>query len=201
MKTPPRLKRIRALETPLPGLTRKRPREDANPPGQHGATRRRKLSEYARQLREKQKARLNYGISERQMRRYLAEAARLPGVTGDELFSLLERRLANVVFRLGFAPTGPSARQLVSHGHVRVNDRRVDRAGQLAEIHDVITLSDKAYRNPHVTEAMERGPQVRLPSYLLRTDDGRLGRVISMPVRDDVPFIVDAAAIVEFYAR
>jgi small subunit ribosomal protein S4 len=82
-----------------------------------------------------------------------------------------------------------------------VNDRRVDRAGQLAEIHDVITLSDKAYRNPHVTEAMERGPQVRLPSYLLRTDDGRLGRVISMPVRDDVPFIVDAAAIVEFYAR
>jgi len=197
----PRLKKIRSLDTSLPGLTRKRPRDGASPPGQHGANRRRRISEFGRQLREKQKARLNYGISEKQMRRYFAEASRLPGVTSHELFALLERRLANVVFRLGFAPTGLSARQLVSHGHVLVNDRKVDRPSQLVEVHDVITLSEKAMKNPFVIEAIERGPEITLPTYLRRTSDGSLGRVVAKPLREDVPFIVDDSAIVEFYAR
>ncbi len=135
------------------------------------------------------------------MRRYFAQASRAQGVTAHELFALLERRLANVVFRLGFAPTGPAARQLVSHGHVRVNDRKVDRPSQLVKINDIITLSPKAYDNVHVIQAIERGPEVKLPSYLRLTSDGTLGRVVSMPLRDDVPFIVDDAAIVEFYAR
>lgn len=199
--TGPRLKKIRALDTPLPGLTRKRPHPDAVPPGQHGHQRKRRPSEYARQLREKQKVRLNYGISEGQLRRYFARASRASGVTGEVLLSLLERRLSNVVFRLGFAATGPAARQLVSHGKVRVNGKKVDRASFEVRSGDVITLSDKAMENGHVMQAIERGPEVALPSYLMRTGDGALGRVAGPPLRSDVPFIVDDAAVVEFYAR
>ena len=197
----PRLKKIRSLETPLPGLTRKRPRPDAAPPGQHGRQRRRRPSEYARQLRHKQAVRLNYGISEGQLRRYFARASAAPGVTGEVLLALLESRLANVVFRLGFAPTGPAARQLISHGKVRVNGRKVDRASFEVRPGDVITLSDAALDNGHVLAAIERGPEVALPSYLLRSQDGRVGRMVGPPLRADVPFIVDDAAVVEFYAR
>ncbi|HEU0053470.1 MAG TPA: 30S ribosomal protein S4 [Longimicrobium sp.] len=200
----PRLRHIRRFGTPLPGLSRKEPDWKQYPPGQHGqgGQRRKKQSEYGRQLMEKQKLRLNYGVSERQLRNYLARALHAPGVTGESLLALLERRLDNVVFRLGIAPTIPSARQLVGHGHVRVNGKKVDRSGYLVEVGDVVTVSDKARDNPGVIDSVQRGPQVRLPGFLaLDPSDKFTGRVVTTPSRPDVPLVVDEAAVVEFYAR
>ncbi len=197
----PRLKKIRRLGTDIPGLTRKRADKRPYPPGQHGQNQRRKKSEYRRRLEEKQKVRLNYGLSESQLRRYFANASRIEGVTGENLFAALELRLSNVVFRSGMAPTGPAARQLVSHGHVYVNGKRVDRPGYPCKVGDVIELSEKLRGNNDVETSTERGPMVTLPSYLSRSDDGFLCRVTTQPLRTDVPFIVDDRAIVEFYAR
>ncbi len=119
---------------------------------------------FRRLLEEKQKVRFNYGVTETQLRRYFAEAQRLPGKTGDNLLGLLERRLDNVVFRLGFAPTIPAARQLVSHGHVRVNGKKVDRASFLAEVGETVSLPEgKIRERAGVLESVTRGPQVRIP--------------------------------------
>ena len=203
----PRLKIVRRLGVQLPGLTRKDSERRPHPPGQHGGTGggrgRRRTSEYRRLLEEKQKVRFNYGITESQLRRYLARAQRMPGKTGENLLSLVERRLDNVVFRLGFTPTIPAARQLVSHGHVRVNGRRVDRASYLVASGDVVSIPPGRVRErPQLREAVERGPQLRLPSYLaLDPDDRYAGRVVGAPTRADVPFPVAESAIVEFYAR
>ena len=201
----PRLKVLRRFGVALPGLTRKDHERRPYPPGQHGqsATRRRKVSEFRRLLDEKQKVRFNYGVTETQLRRYLARAQRMPGKTGENLLSLVERRLDNVVFRLGFAPTIPAARQLVSHGHVRVNGLRVDRAGYAVRPGDTVSLPPGRVRErPAVAEAVARGPQLRLPGYLaLDPDDRFTGRVVGTPTRADVPFPVTESAIVEFYAR
>lgn len=148
--------------------------------------------------------RFNYGVSETQMRRYFADAQRMPGKTGDNLLLLLERRLDNVVFRLGFTPTIPSARQLVSHGHVMVNGRRVDRASFLVSPGDAVAISAKpsARERVAILEAIERGPQVKLPTFLAHDPDDRFsGKVLATPMRVDVPFVVTESAIVEFYAR
>lgn len=199
----PRLKRIRRLGTPLPGLTRKAPEWKTYPPGQHGPDpKRRRASDYRTRLDEKQKLRWNYGVSERQLRTYFDAAARSGGVTGEALLALLERRLDNVVFRLGFAPTIPAARQLVAHGHIRVNGGRVDRAGFLVRVGDGVSVSPRARTIGDVMQAVERGPEVKLPGYLaLDPADRFQGRVVATPMRADVPLVVDEAAIVEFYAR
>jgi small subunit ribosomal protein S4 len=187
----------------LPGLTRKNGERRPQPPGQHGhASGRRKKSAYRKQLEEKQKIRFNYGVTEAQLRRYLQAALRQPGVTGDALLAYLERRLDNVVFRLGLAPTIPAARQLVVHGHVRVNGKKVDRPSYLAKPGDTVTVSPRTRENAAVVDSMNRGPQVRLPQYLAKDpSDDFTGRVIASPVRADVPFVVDVASVVEFYAR
>jgi ribosomal protein S4 len=124
-----RVKVIRRLGTPLPGLTRKPADRRPYPPGVHGATARLRKSDYRSQLEEKQKVRFHYGVSETQLRRSLAKTADLKADRRRTRLELLERRLDNVVFRLGWAPTIPAARQLVTHGHVRVNGRQVDRPG------------------------------------------------------------------------
>jgi small subunit ribosomal protein S4 len=206
-KRGPRLKAIRRLGTPLPGLTRKTADKKPYPPGQHGpgggqGRGRKKQSEYGRQLLEKQKLRLNYGVSERQLRNYMAQAERQGGKTGEALLALLERRLDNVVFRLGLAATIPSARQLVGHGHVRVDGRRVDKPGYLLGPGQTVALSERGRGMVEVKSSVERGPQVRLPGYLaVDPADPYGGRMISLPMRSDVPVIVDDAAVVEFYAR
>lgn len=199
----PRLKRIRRLGTPLPGLTRKAPEWKTYPPGAHGPTgKRRRPSDYRTGLDEKQKLRWNYGVSERQLRTYFAQASRSGGVTGETLLALLERRLDNVVFRLGFAPTIPAARQLVAHGHIRVNGARVDRAGFLVQPGHEVSVSERGRAIGDVMQAVEKGPEVRLPGFLaLDPGDKFKGRVVATPMRSDIPFVVDEAAIVEFYAR
>jgi small subunit ribosomal protein S4 len=204
-KSRPRLKIIRRFGVQLPGLTRKSADKKPYPPGQHGQsqTKRRKTSEFRRLLEEKQKVRFNYGVSEGQIRRYLALARKMPGRTGDNLLAVLERRLDNVVFRMGFAPTIPAARQLVSHGNIRVNGKKVDRPSYLAESGDVVAIAPgKPRERVSIMEAVERGPQLRLPSYVaLDPSDKFSGRVIGTPMKTDVPFPVNASALVEFYAR
>ena len=197
-----RVKSIRRLGTPLPGLTRKEAAPGAQTPGGRRARRPQQKSAYRLRLEEKQKLRLHYGITETQLRRAFEEARRQGGVTGTLLLSLLERRLDNVVFRLGFAPTIPAARQLVGHGHVLVDGKRVDRPGQLVERGQSISVAPRAREIPNVAESAAAGPQVQLPGYLTRDQsDPFTGTVAGDPQRADVPFIVDEQAIVEFYAR
>ncbi len=200
----PRLAIVRRLGVQLPGLTRKSADKRPYPPGQHGpaSVRRRKVSEYRRRLEEKQKIRFHYGVGERQLRRYVARAGAMPGVTTHNLFALLERRLDNVVFRLGFAPTIPAARQLVSHGHVRVDGARVDRPSYGLRVGETIALSTRALQRPSIQETIARGPLVKLPSFLaIEPGNEGVGRMIDNPARHDVPFAVVDSAVVEFYAR
>lgn len=201
----PRLRIVRRFGAQLPGLTRKDGQKRPFPPGQHGpasAGRRRKTSEYRRLLMEKQKVRFNYGVTERQLRNTLAAASRMPGRTGDNVLILLERRLDNIVFRLGFAPTIPAARQLVSHGHILVNGRRLDRPSARMRHGDTVAVAAKAREAPGVVAQVERGPEVRLPGWLaLDMDDKFSGRVLGEPMASDVPFPVHANALVEYYAR
>lgn len=193
-----RLKVIRRLGTPLPGLTRKVPRREAAP--QRG--RPRKISDFGRQLIEKQKLRYHYGVSESQMRRYFRAAEARKGVTGEILLSLLERRLDNSVFRLGFAPTIPAARQLVSHGHVLVNDQRVTIPSFLIKPDDLIAIHPGSREIPIIQESIAARGARRLPSFLdLASDDPFTARVIGEPLREDVPFPVDEAAVVAYYSR
>jgi small subunit ribosomal protein S4 len=199
----PRLKVVRRLGVRLPGLTRKSARDDApTRANAHMSRARRKPSAYRLALEEKQKVRFNYGVTEGQMRRYLESAKRLPGRTGENLLLLLERRLDNVVFRLGLAPTIPAARQLVAHGHVLVNDRRVDRAAFLVAVGDTVSLAPSARESDMLRSVAEQEPVLRMPAHLRRDPEEQCtGRVISMPARTDVPFAVQESLVVEFYAR
>ena len=196
----PRLKILRRLGTQLPGLTRKSADKRPTPPGQHGAAtgRRKRPSAYRKSLEEKQKVRLNYGVTEKQMRRYMERAGRMTGRPGINLLTLLEARLDNVVFRLGLAPTIPAARQLVSHGHVVVNGNRVDRPSYEVTVGDEVGFTDKAR-----TRVAGDPPQpvLRIPAYLAREDGATSGRMIAPPSRSDIPFSIDEGLIVEFYSR
>lgn len=136
------------------------------------------------------------------MRRHFEPVARRPGATATAALELLERRLDNVIFRLGLAPTIRSTRQLVVHGHVRVNGRRVTRPGFGVRVGDVVAIAPRGHAIPLVADILARGPEVRLPDYLERSpEDAFSGRVVGRPMRDDVPLDVDETAIVEFYAR
>lgn len=146
--------------------------------------------------------RFNYGVTERQLRRYVERARTEAGPTGGNLLSLLERRLDNVVFRLGLAPTIPAARQLIAHGHVRVGERVVDRAGYEVDIGDVISLTPAARASAERRGTAGCEPSIALPRYLERdSSDPCQGGVVALPVRGDIPFPVREAMIVEFYAR
>lgn len=160
----PRLRRVRALGTPLPGLTRKSAEKRPNRPGQHGPTSsRRTMSVYAARLREKQKLRFNYVLTETALRRVVSEAFRLSGNTGDVIVQLLERRLDNVLFRAGFAPTIPAARQMVAHGHVFVNGRVVDVASYRLRRGDIVNIRSKS--RPLVARVLE-GSAYQPPDWL-----------------------------------
>lgn len=199
----PRLKVIRRLGTPLPGLTRKSAERRPQPPGAHGHTAaRRRPTAYRRRLEEKQKVRFNYGVTERQLLRYLEQARAMPGRTGENLLALLERRLDNVVFRLGLAPTIPAARQLIVHGHVRVGARRVDRPAYRTSVGEEIALTERARRQLALVAHAEQSRSVATPRHLARDGaDAFAGRVIALPTRADVSLLVRETMIVELYAR
>ncbi|MCL5265450.1 MAG: 30S ribosomal protein S4 [Chloroflexi bacterium] len=171
----------------------------ATPPGQHGAggRRKKKLSEYGLQLQEKQKAKQMYGVLERQFRRYFEEATRARGATGEALLQILERRLDNAVYRLGFARTRPMARQLVTHGHVYVNEKRVNIPSIQVKPGDVIRLSETAAQMPSIQELLQEAPEV--PAWLERT--GTTGRVLRPPAPEEMERRLNLALIVEYYSR
>jgi small subunit ribosomal protein S4 len=169
------------------------------PPGQHGRGRKR-LTEYQMRLVEKQKLRAIYGVGERQFRRYFEKAERKKAVTGEELIRELETRLDSIILRLGFALTMRQARQLVSHGHVRVDGRRVDVPSAQVRVGQEIELDPKAKNMIPVREAVEITPDP--PAYLYRNRDDFSGTLSRLPERDEVPLPVpvDERLIVEFYA-
>jgi small subunit ribosomal protein S4 len=197
--TGPRVKVMRALGVALPGLSRKSTEKRPYPPGQHGPTRRKKtLSDFALRLREKQKVRFNYGVSENSLRRLVEEATRMRGNTGVVLVQLLERRLDNVVFRGGFARTIPGARQLVAHGHILVNGRKVDRASYRVNRGDIITVREGS--RALATRGLESGGGLDSP--WLFVDKTALSiAVSSFPDETFVPFELEPRLIVEHYSR
>ena len=175
------------------------------PPGQHGRDaqfRRGRASDYNRQLREKQKARRIYGVLERQFRRYFREAQRRPGLTGSNLLSVLESRLDNVVYRLGFAESRMHARQIVGHGHITVNGRRTNIPSYLVGPNDVIEIREGSRKRPYFRElrsALENRPPV--PEWLeLNTTDLK-ATVLRMPERSDIDLTINDQLIVEYYSR
>ncbi|MCB1309578.1 MAG: 30S ribosomal protein S4 [Leptospiraceae bacterium] len=196
----PRVRIARRFGTALFGLTRKSTQKRPYPPGQGAQFRRFKFSEYKKKLIEKQKLRYNYGINERQLRRLMEEAKKSHEPTGMVLLRLMEQRLDNVVFRLGFAPTVPAARQLVAHGHVRVDGHRVDIPSFRVQPGQEIQIQEKSRQNELINNTLQN-PTLRLPSYLSYDGAEYKGRMESLPNRDDVPIQVDEQLVVEYYAQ
>ena len=163
--TGPKVKKMRALGTYMSGLTSKSMEERSSRPGQHGQRIRRKLSDYAVQLREKQKVQYNYGLREKQLSRLVKEARKSEIAAGEKLLQLIERRLDNVVFRSGFARSIPAARQLVSHGHIEVNKRRVDIASYRVDVGDVVGLRDRS-RNLEVIRDATTSARLKRPDWI-----------------------------------
>lgn len=194
----PRLRVVRRLGD-LPGLTRKTPRNQ-NPPGQHGQARR-KLSEYAIRLQEKQKLRYNYGVTEKQLIRYVRKARRAAGSTGQTLLQLLEMRLDNTVFRMGMAPTIPAARQLVNHGHVTVNGRVVDIASYNCRPGDVVAVRDRDRSRQLVTANLQYPGLANIPSHLEFDKNTMVGKVNGVVEREWVALKINELLVVEYYSR
>ena len=197
--TAPRLRKVRALGSALPGLTRKSAEKRPYGPGQHGPTRRRqKASAYSLALREKQKVRFNYGLTEGAFRRLVERATRMRGNTGVTLIQLLERRLDNVVFRAGFARTIPAARQLVSHGHVAVNGRTCDIPSRQLDLADVVSVRESG--RAMAERAHESGSGLESP-WLEVDRPAATVRVAGFPDETFLPFEVEPRLIVEYYSR
>ena len=194
--TQPVLKRCRTLGV-SPAAMGYSKTSNKNPGGQ----RRAKKSEYALQMTEKQKVKFVYGILEKQFRMYFEKAERMNGNTGENLLSLVERRLDNVVYRLGFASTRREARQLVNHGHYTVNGKRVNIPSYLVSNGDVIAVCEKSVSNTRFKMLKEADAFVAAPKWLERDKNNLQGKVIAMPARDDIDFEIAENLIVELYSK
>lgn len=170
------------------------------PPGQHGSARR-KVSEYSLQLREKQKARFIYGVLERQFRRHFAEAKRRPGLSGENLFQILEMRLDNVVYRLGFADSRRQARQLVQHGHITVNGRRTNIPSYQVKPGDVIAWKEGSSKLVPYQMVAKDIESKFIPSWLSLDRESLSGQVLATPSRSEIESTIDERLIVAFYSR
>ena len=171
------------------------------PPGQHGARRQRRMSDYALQLREKQKLRRIYGVLERQFHNYYKEAARQKGATGENLFRLLECRLDNVVYRMGFGATRAECRQLVNHRAVMVNGRCVDIPSYQVSMSDVVSIRDGARKQQRIQDSLALTEQYGFPGWL-EVDTSKMEGVLkALPDRDDLPADVNEQLVVELYSK
>jgi small subunit ribosomal protein S4 len=193
---------MRALGIDLPGLSRKSMWDRPYPPGVHGpkSARRRKMSDFKKQLLEKQKLRFNYGLNEGQFMRLYREAVHSKEPSGDKLLELLERRLDNTVFRAGFAPTIPAARQLVCHGHFLVNGKRLDIPSYRVREGDVISLRERSQNLVAVDAALE---DVRLarPDWIEFDEAKKTVTIKSLPKVDSVPFPLEIDLVIEYYSK
>ena len=175
----------------------------AYPPGQHGPAqaRRRKQSDYAVQLREKQKVKRIYGLPEKQFRSLFENANHIPGVTGDNLLIALESRLDNIIFRMGFAQSRNQARQIVRHRHVEVNGRTVDVPSFRVSAGDEISIRSKSKKILPVEASLEARTRPALPEWLALDEKARVGRVVRVPMRSDISFPIQEQLIVELYSK
>ena len=192
----PVLKRCRTLGV-SPAAMGYSKSSNKNPGGQ----RRAKKSEYATQLTEKQKVKFVYGVAEKQFRNYYEKASRMAGNTGEELLTFCERRLDNVVYRLGFANTRRQARQMVNHGHFTVNGSRVDIPSYLIKSGDVISVCEKSVSNSFFKKLKEDDAFVAAPKWLDRDKNTLTGKVIAMPTKADIDFEIAEHLIVELYSK
>ena len=194
----PIAKRCKALGISPAVMGYSKKETNRNPGGQM----RKKKSEYAIQLNEKQKVKFVYGILEKQFRMYYEKAARMPGKTGDDLLSLIERRLDNVVFRLGFAMTRREARQLVSHAHFTVNGKKVNIPSYLVRVGDVIEVKETSRASVKFKRLLgEDAIAVNVPKWLDHAKNTLEGKVVALPVREDIDFPVEEHLIVELYSK
>jgi len=197
--TAPRIRALRAVGVDLPGLTRKKNERRPYPPGQHGM-KRRKQSEYGLRLLEKQKVRLNYGVTERQLVNLMQEAQSGKGNTGERLVEFLECRLDNVVFRSGFARTIPAARQLVNHGHVLVDGRRVDIASFRVAVGQVVSIREKSRGIPQIAASLAEPLAVPTPWLKVETDQ-LMATMTERPDGSSVLFPLNVQKVIEFYSQ
>ncbi|MBO7744989.1 30S ribosomal protein S4 [Paenibacillus sp. MWE-103] len=195
--TGPKFKLSRRLGISLSGTGKELKR--AFPPGQHGPNQRKKMSGYGIQLQEKQKLRHMYGVNEKQFRNLFDKASKMKGISGENFMTLLESRLDNLVYRLGFANSRAGARQLVSHGHVTVNGKKVDIASYTVSVGDVIGLRERSRALKSIKEAVEG--RNFLPNYLEFNDAAVEGKYVRLPERAELPQEIDEKQIVEFYSR
>src|SRR5512140_392946 len=168
-------------------------------PGQHGQARRRKLSNYGSQLREKQKLKRMYGLAERQFRGYYYKAIRMKGVAGENLLQLLERRMDNVIYRLGFASDHAEARQLVRHGHFEVNGKKVNVPSLLCVANDSITVKDRSRKVTRILESLGSVDRRGVPKWLQLDKDNFQGKLIALPSREDLTMREREKLVVELY--
>lgn len=171
----------------------------AVPPGQHGMNRRRKVSERGRQLRETQKLRFMFGVTAKQLKNYFAKAVAVKGNTSSFLSELLERRLDNVVYRLGFAPTRAAARQFVTHGHMKVNGSVVSIASYKMKAGDVVTFKEKSLDKSPVVQAMLEAKDLIIPAWLER--QGAVGKLLEIPSAEGLKDQVDLRLVIEYFSR
>jgi small subunit ribosomal protein S4 len=170
------------------------------PPGEHGRARRRILG-YGIQLREKQKLKRYYGMSEKQFRLFFKRAERKKGITGENLLFMLERRLDNVVYLVGFAHSRIHARQLISHGHFRINDHKVNIPSLLVEKEDLLTFQEKSAEHEELDAIVESQKNKEVPPWLEVDSENKKVRVVSYPKREDVPLPIEEHLIVELYSK
>ena len=194
----PIAKRCKALNLSPAAMGYAKKTTNRNPKGQM----RKKQSEYAMQMTEKQKVKFVYGVMEKQFHMYYEKASRMPGKTGENLLTMIERRLDNVVYRLGFAMTRREARQLVNHGHFTVNGKRVNIPSYLVKEGEVIAVCDKSRSSAKFKKIVEDDRFVAAPKWLEKNKNAPLeGKVIAMPQRDDIDFDVAVNLIVELYSK
>ena len=198
--TGPRVRISRRFGVPIFGPTKYLERRNYGP-GVHGPKNRRKVSEYGLGLLEKQKLRYYYGLMERQFRRVYERALRTRGVTGEIMLQILETRLDNVVYHLGFALTRPAARQMVSHGHVLVNGRSVSIPSYALRPNDVVEVKATAVAKQMANKALETAGGRLVPDWLLLNKDACKGTVVRTPTRDEIRPIANEQAVVDFYSR
>lgn len=171
------------------------------PPGQHGSSVRRRVTQYGVQLREKQKLRRMYGVTERVFRSYFSKASRQEGITGDNFLRILERRLDSVVYRLGFTVSRPAARQLVAHGNILVNGRKVDIPSFLVKPGMVIELREKLANQELIQRSLDSARVRKVPTWLELDSTKAQGKILSMPTRAEIPVDINEKVIVEYYNR
>lgn len=198
--TGPRVRLSRRFGVPIFGPTKYLERRNYGP-GVHGPKSRRKVSDYGLGLMEKQKLRYYYGLMERQFRRVYERALRTRGVTGEIMLQILETRLDNVVYHLGFAPTRPAARQMVTHGHIQVNGHKVTVPSFALKVNDVVEVRPHNVSRQMASRALEAAGSRTVPDWLSLNKDAFKGTVMRLPGREEIQPIANEQAVVEFYSR